>query len=136
MKILFTGASSFTGLHFVQALAAAGHELICPLRRPLEQYEGLRRQRVELLKGGRWMLPERQPRLPLASFGSDTFLNLFREHAPIDLLCHHAADVTNYKSADFDPLRALENNTSNLGNVLAKFKNSGGKAVVLTGTVF
>ena len=49
MRILFTGASSFTGVHFVQALAAGGHEVICPLRRSIEEYEGLRRQRVERL---------------------------------------------------------------------------------------
>ena len=32
MKILFTGASSFTGYWFVKTLAEAGHEVICPLR--------------------------------------------------------------------------------------------------------
>lgn len=73
---------------------------------------------------------------PMASFGSDAFLKILRDNAPIDLLCHHAADVTNYKSSDFDPLRALENNICNLKDVLASFKDSGGKAVLLTGTVF
>ena len=44
--------------------------------------------------------------------------------------------MTNYKSPDFDPLRALENNTANLRNILSTFKDCGGKALLLTGTVF
>ena len=50
MKILFTGASSFTGYWFVKALAEAGHEVTviftkdCP-----ESYEGIRRARVKRL---------------------------------------------------------------------------------------
>src|SRR5438093_5805352 len=128
MKILFTGASSFTGLHFVNSLTAAGHELICPRRRPVEQYEGLRRQRVNQLlslsdregvgvRGS--SLESGRPLFPIASFGSDAFLQLIRDHGPLDLLCHHAADVTNYKSPDFDPLRSLENNTAYLCNILS-----------------
>jgi nucleoside-diphosphate-sugar epimerase len=31
MKILFTGATSFTGYWFVKTLAAAGHQIVCPL---------------------------------------------------------------------------------------------------------
>jgi nucleoside-diphosphate-sugar epimerase len=74
--------------------------------------------------------------LSVASFGSEAFLKVIHDHAPVDLLCHHAADVTNYKSPEFDPLRALENNTANLLDVLSTFKDCGGKAVLLTGTVF
>jgi UDP-glucose 4-epimerase len=136
MRILFTGASSFSGFTFVRNLAAVGHELICPLLRPIEQYEGVRRQRVELLHAPVSPSSTRPPLFTTAPFGSDPFLKLIRDNAPIDLLCHHAADATNYKSLDFDTLRALENNTRNLSNVLAAFKQSGGKAVLLTGTVF
>ena len=32
MKILFTGASSFTGFWFARALAAAGHEVVATFR--------------------------------------------------------------------------------------------------------
>jgi len=135
MKILFTGASSFTGLHFVNVLVSAGHEVICPLRRPVEEYEGLRRKRLELLQG-KAKLSSARDGLPAASFGSEVFLAVVRDFGPFDLLCHHAADVTNYKSADFDALRALESNTANLGKVLTTFKSAGGKGVLLTGTVF
>ena len=149
MRILFTGASSFTGLYFVKALTEAGHAVICPLRRPIEQYEGLRRQRLNQLlsvcrsslstaAGERVGVRGSSPGtfFPIAAFGSESFLKLIRDRAPFDLVCHHGADVTNYKSPDFDPLRALENNTHNLPNVLTAFKDSGGKALLLTGTIF
>lgn len=124
MKILFTGASSFTGFWFVTRLAGAGHEVTCPLTRGVEGYTDLRRQRVEQL----------QPRcrlIPNAPFGSDAFLQLAAAEK-FDLLCHHAADVTNYKSADFDAVRALENNTRNLRTVLKTLNCR----VLLTGSVF
>ncbi len=53
-----------------------------------------------------------------------------------DQLCHHAADVTNYKSPDFDAQAAWRNNTHNLPAVLAALRERGLKAVVLTGTYF
>jgi len=128
MKILFTGASSFTGYWFVKTLAAAGHEIFCPLTGEIGRYTDVRQQRVEKLKPLCKLIPN-------APFGADNFLNLVREQN-FDLLCHHAADVTNYKSADFDAGAALQNNTLNLRIVLAAMKSRGLKAVVLTGSDF
>ncbi len=128
MKILFTGASSFTGFWFVQALAAAGHEVVCPITKPLESYTDVRRKRLELLQSYCRLVPG-------ASFGSDTFLQLAGSE-PFDQLCHHAADVTNYKSPDFNAQAAVENNTRNLPTVLSVLQSRGLKSVVLTGTFF
>ncbi len=128
MKILFTGASSFTGFWFIKTLAAAGHEIVCPVRGDLVDYADLRLWRVEQLKSICQFVPQ-------APFGSENFSKIIRENR-FDLLCHHAAEVRNYKSPDFDALRALQNNTSNLRTVLAAMKPRGLKAVVLTGTVF
>jgi nucleoside-diphosphate-sugar epimerase len=124
VKILFTGASSFTGFWFVKALAAAGHEIVCPITRELEAYAGPRARRVEQLKSLCVLVPN-------APFGSDNFLRLLNE-GRFDQLCHHAADVTSYKSHDFDTLRALQNNSLNLHAVLKVVK----APVVLTGSVF
>jgi len=128
MKILFTGASSFTGFWFVKTLAAAGHEIVCPVTKNLPDYAGTRGQRIEKLKPLCRFIPR-------TTFGPANFLKVIREH-DFDLLCHHAADVTDYKSPDFDAQRALQNNTHNLPAVLAAMKESGVQAVVLTGTVF
>lgn len=128
MKILFTGASSFTGFWFVKSLAAAGHEVTCPITRELGDYNGIRRQRLDLLMPLCRLIPH-------APFGSDNFLKLAGDEA-FDQLCHHAADVTNYKSADFDARAAVQNNTRNLPETLAAMSRRGLKTVVLTGTYF
>jgi UDP-glucose 4-epimerase len=129
MKILFTGASSFTGFWFARQLSSAGHDVWVILRQHLDEYsDDLRRKRVsELNNGCRAVFG--------ISFGDDQFLELIKE-GKWDLLCHHAADVTNYKSPDFNVTAAVENNTHRLPLVLDLLKGSGCTKVVLTGSVF
>jgi nucleoside-diphosphate-sugar epimerase len=50
MRILFTGASSFTGYWFVRELVAGGHEVIAACRGD-GRYEGLRAERVRMVRG-------------------------------------------------------------------------------------
>jgi len=129
MKILFTGASSFTGFWFVKSLAAAGHEVVCPLRGAPEHYDTVRKQRVGKLQSLCRLVPE-------TPFGTEAFFKLICEGGAWDLLCHHATEAANYRSPDFDIQRALQNNTLNLRAVLAALKADGLKGVVLTGSVF
>ena len=128
MRVLFTGASSFTGYWFVRELAAAGHEVVATFRKPAAEYTEVRRRRVAGL--------EKLCR-PVygSSFGSQEFMELIRT-SRFDLLCHHAADVTNYKSPDFNSVEALAANTRNLSGVLCALKQGGGRGVLLTGSVF
>src|ERR1700739_115911 len=128
MKVLFTGASSFTGFWFIKTLAAADHEVVCPLRGSVDRYEGVRKARVEKLQPICRLVPE-------TTFGSDQFRKLIQE-GPWDLLCHHATETANYRSPDFDVLEAAKHNTLNLRNTLGELKSGGLKAVILTGTVF
>jgi nucleoside-diphosphate-sugar epimerase len=129
MKILFTGASSFTGFWFVKTLASAGHESVCPLRGAPESYDGVRRLRAEKLQPLCRLVPQ-------TPFGSEKFFELIRSGGRWDLFCHHAAESANYKSPEFDTLAALKSNTLNLREVLAALTNSGLRGVVLTGSVF
>ena len=69
------------------------------------------------------------------SFGDERFLDLIAEGG-WDLLCHHAANVTNYKSPDFDTIAALSNNTRNLPDVLEALKTAGCHRLLLSGSVF
>src|SRR4051794_35177542 len=116
MKILFTGASSFTGSWFVKALSSAGHDVVATFRQQEEAYpDELRKLRIGALKG------LCQPAFGVA-FGDDRFLALIKS-TDFDLLCHHAADVTNYKSPDFDIAAALANNTYRLPAVLDALRN-------------
>ena len=129
MKILFTGGSSFTGAWFVRELAAAGHEVTAIFRQPADEYaDPVRRHRVA-------MASEVSRAVHGCSFGDETFLGLIGDGG-WDLIGHHAADVTNYKSADFDTVAALANNTHNIRKVLAAAKAAGCRRVLLSGSAF
>ncbi len=129
MKILFTGASSFTGYWFAKELAAQGHEVVMILRREAGAYDGVRRARVDAL-------PSLGRTVHGCRFGDARFMELIEGEFAWDLLCHHAANVTGYKSDDFDVAAALENNTFNLRKVLTSLVAKGCKSVLLTGSVF
>ena len=112
----------------VKNLAVAGHEIVCPVTGDLARYTDVRRERVEKLKPLCRFIPH-------APFSSENFLKL-ADAESFDLLCQHAADVTDYKSPDFDARAALQNNTLNLRAGLATMKARGLRAVILTGSVF
>ena len=127
MRILFTGASSFTGSWFVKRLSEAGHELVCPLRGS-DSGGGLRGRRLDWIRSGCRLVAD-------ATLGSDRFLAMADE-GPFDLFCHHAAEVGDYKSPAFDVLSAVEKNTRNLPPVLSTLKARGLRGVIYTGTYF
>ena len=129
MKILFTGASSFTGAWFARELAARGHKVLAVMRRQTKDYpDELRRTRVAAVA-------RVCPLVYGTSFGDDRFLELIKS-AQWDLFCHHGADATNYKDANFDIAAAVQNNTRRVGLVLDLLKSSGCSKIVLTGSVF
>lgn len=129
MKILFTGASSFTGYWFAKTLAESGHELTCTCTADsLEKYADVRRERIALL--GKSVAQEFEVR-----FGDEKFIRLIRT-GKFDLLCHHAADVRNYKSPEFNVAEAVNNNTGNISQTLASLAGSGCDSMVITGSVF
>ncbi len=129
MKILFTGASSFTGYWFVKALAEAGHTVVAIFRSSPDFYQGVRKERVEKCQ-------KFCKAYFGASFGSDRFRKLVSEDGPWDLFCHHAAEVTNYKDPAFDVIAAAGNNTYNLKNTLIALQNASCNRILLTGSVF
>jgi UDP-glucose 4-epimerase len=130
MRIVFTGASSFTGYWFVRQLMKAGHEVCATFTRPdVAAYgDDVRGLRVRGLLGSCRMAFG-------CSFGDTKFLELLRQR-PCELLCHHAADVTDYRSANFDVARAFRANTANLQQVLAALAETGCRRILLTGSVF
>ncbi|WP_059359689.1 NAD-dependent epimerase/dehydratase family protein [Parachlamydia acanthamoebae] len=129
MRILFTGASSFSGMWMVKQLADQGHQVTAIFKRSHTDYSGTRGQRVQAI------LPFVQA-IFNCSFGSQRFLELTANKGPWDLFCHHAADVQNYKSPEFDVGIAVANNVSHLKQVLEALLMQQCKKVVLTGTVF
>jgi UDP-glucose 4-epimerase len=129
MKVLLTGASSFTGYWFARALNEAGAHVVAPLRGALADYrEGARAERVRRLSSAAEIIET-------APFGSDRFFALAKVGG-YDILCHHAAQVGDYRSVDFDIAAALAQNTANLRAVLETLRNGGLKGAILTGSVF
>lgn len=126
MKILFTGASSHTGYWFVKELVGAGHDVTVILHRPIADYDGIRKERVDDL------VKISSPFYGI-SFGDSRFIEIVKGNT-WDLFCHHAADVNNYRSPDFDTINALKQNTNNLQNVLTSLKSVGCNHVLLTGS--
>ena len=130
MRILLTGASSFTGYWFADALRGAGHEVIAPLRGVSDGGgDPLRTERVARLgRAGVVLVPD-------CAFGSARFLDLVGAES-FDALCHLAAEVGDYRSPDFDIAGAVAANTANARRVLAAMGARGLKRVVLTGSFF
>lgn len=129
MRILFTGASSFTGFWFAKALAEKGHEVIVTLKRPSGSYIGLKKERIDLLSPLCKIYDD-------APFGSEAFLDIIRQYSSWDMFCHHAAQVKNYRSPDFDVGKAISENTFNLLPTLTLLKNKSCHRWVITGSVF
>jgi UDP-glucose 4-epimerase len=128
-RILLTGGSSFTGLWIAEALAAAGFEVVAPLLRARDAYEGVRLDRVMRLERCANVTFERP-------FGSDALLQDIRTSGGIDLFAHHAAHITGYRDPDFDVAGAVRRNTAGAAQVLEALREAGGGILLLTGSVF
>jgi UDP-glucose 4-epimerase len=129
MKILMTGASSFTGYWFAKTLAEKGNQLTLTFTRSRTAYSGLRGQRVELL--------EKLPAVTCLwnySFGTEEFLALLDRK--FEVICHHGAFVEDYKSLSFDVGRAVNENTNQCQEFMIRTKQAGVNKIVLTGSVF
>jgi nucleoside-diphosphate-sugar epimerase len=129
MKILFTGASSFTGFWFTKELAKRGHQICAIFRKTPSDYRGIRRQRIEQLRSHCHLIFE-------CEFGSAPFLDLISYESSWDLLCHHASEVSDYKSPHFDYLQAVAANTKNISPILRSLQERACHRLILTGTVF
>jgi UDP-glucose 4-epimerase len=131
MRIVLTGASSFTGYWFARALVERGHEVVATLSSPdhPDIYKGVRATRLTELKAlalTRFAAP----------FGNDAFLEVIRQIGPFDALCHHWAEVRGYREPNFDAVAALAANTNRLTDVLRAMKDAGCGSMVLTASVF
>lgn len=129
MEILFTGASSFTGMWMVIELAKQGHTVHAIFQKPFQEYRGMRKIRVENV------VAHCHPHFGV-SFGSNRFFSLIRSLNRCDLFCHHAAEVTDYKSPQFDAETAYRKNTQRLDEVLSLLVSKGCHKMALTGSVF
>ena len=128
MRLLLTGASSFTGSWFARELSAAGHHVVAAFRGPLDSYGGVRAARIQALEG----VVE-----PIwgVEFGDDRFLDAACAQ-DFDILLHHAAEMSDYRSWDFNVLDATAKNTRSARSLLSRLAERGCGKLILTGSVF
>jgi nucleoside-diphosphate-sugar epimerase len=127
MNILITGGSSFTGYWFIRTLRQKGHTITATVRGNKDSYTGLRRERIRQVEEWADIVWD-------CSFGDATFQELLTGR--YDLLCHHGAQVENYRSPDFDVPAALHSNSLNARVVIEKALLHGTRRLILTGSVF
>lgn len=128
MKILFTGASSFTGSWFALELAMAGHQVTATFRGTANTYAGTRSERVARV------MNKVEP-IWGVEFGDERFFDVIGNRC-FDLVCHHAAEMTDYRSWNFDVIGAATKNTRGARRLLTTLAEHGGGRLVLTGSVF
>lgn len=128
MKILLTGASSFTGAWFARTLAESGHEVYGTLQRSLSDYGPAQQARFAFMESANVHLLASRP------FGHEAFLQTLEDG--FDILCLHGAYVRDYKSLDFDVIGAVCANTLNLRRVVGLAKQNGIRRLIATGSVF
>ena len=129
LKILFTGASSFTGYWFVNELTRAGHQVTATLFGEEGKYKGVRERRVQSLSKSCQVIYN-------VAFGDSRFMEVISSAGPFDVFCHHAAHVYDYNSMEFDPIHALQANTNNLNKVVKILLDQGCGKVAITGSIF
>lgn len=128
MKILITGASSFSGAFIIRQLAASGHEVVATYRQDLSEYDGIRGKRAQMAA---------QHCRPIygVSFGDEAFLELVKNES-FDVYGHHGAWTKNYRSMDYEFHNAFVNNTRNVQQILASLATNGCHRVVISASVF
>jgi UDP-glucose 4-epimerase len=114
---------------FAEAFARRGHDVSAVGRGGKDGYSGLKGERLARIADccrTFWDAP----------FGSSRFLEIVAEEGPFDILCHHGAEATDYRSEVFDCAGAVAANTRSLQAVLVALRNAGCGRIVLTGSVF
>ena len=131
MRILLTGASSFTGYWFARTLVELGHEVVATFTGAAASYRGADRRALRCSR-----LAELCECVHETRFGDARFLDLLNAGTVFERVCHHGAQVGDYRSADFDVLGAVQANTQCLAQVLTCMAQRGVGGLVLSGTVF
>lgn len=130
MKILLTGASSFTGFWIAKVLSENGHQIIATLQKSsIDEYDGIRKERLNRLKNLVQFIPS-------TSIGSHSFIKSISNFSP-DLLALHGHDNTNYRSPHYDKELAVQSALHQMDKILVTLMESNSGAKVLqTGTYF
>ena len=126
MRVLLTGASSFTGCWIAQALLDRGAGVVAPLGGSRDEGDPLRQRRLA-------RLAERCALVGEAGMGTSRLLDLAASEGPFDLVWLHGAEVGAFRRPDYDPLAAAAVTTAGAGDLMGASRCAG---VIVTGSVF
>lgn len=127
IKVLLTGVSSFTGVHFAEALCTSGCQVIAPFRKNLREYSGIKAKRI---KG----LPP-LIKVENAPVGSPAFLKSIEAHRP-QVYAHHGFDTSGYNNTDFPTVTRVAENLLNIEKVCLTLSNNGCQGILYSDSIF
>ena len=130
MKILFLGASSFTGYHFVKQISKNKTvKIFCTLTQHIHNYKYIRKERINLLKKIRNVKI-----LSNITFGSRLFIELIKKEK-FDILCFHYSHTKNYNDdKKFNLKKAKKKNLKNIKLVFNNINNN--QKIIISNTIF
>ena len=130
MNILFLGATSFTGFHFVEQLSKIKKgKIYCILTKNLNQYEPLRYKRIKLLSKKKNVILIKKTK-----FGDKKFVNLLK-NIKFNIFCFHHALTKNYNdNSKFNLKKSLKENTNNIKEVFKRIDSK--SLIIISNTIF
>lgn len=123
--VVVTGASSFVGMHLVEALASAGYRVIAAHSRTRDRYDGIRADRLVRIADCA-TLHELDLREPSA-------IAALVDLAGPKLWVQHAGHAENYGSLDYDLVAGTAVNLVPLNSIYSRLAGSG-CGVIVTGS--
>lgn len=128
MKVLLTGASSFSGLWIAKALHESGHEIVAPLKQEKEAYGSIRRMRVDILQS----ISDVYFATPWQSLRFKELLITEK----FDAFLHHGADIKNYNDQNYDIMNSINLNAAGFSELIQIFSKNRGRYFISTGSIF
>lgn len=132
MIIIFTGASSFTGYHFIKELNANKIKPYLFFSNNFDYYK--------LLKGNKknrfdYLFKNNKCFFNL-KYGSFEFIELLNSFKKIDIFCHHFAYTKNYNRDTFNFPKSIDINTYNCEEVISVLHRKKLIKYIYTGSYF
>ena len=130
MRLLFLGASSFTGYHFVNKISDnKQNKIYCTLTKNLNKYKSTRLERIKLLNKKKNIFFIKK-----VKFGDKKFIKLL-SRKKFDIICLHHASTKNYNNdLKFNLNKSIKENTPNLRKVFSKIHNQ--TTIIVTNTIY
>lgn len=132
MIIIFTGATSFTGYHFIKELNTCKIKPYLLFSNNYDYYKSLQgNKKVRfnyLFKNNKCFFN--------LKYGSSKFIELLNSFKKIDIFCHHFAYTKNYNKDNFNLYKSINVNTHNCDEVISTLSKKKIIKYIYTGSYF